>query len=181
MDRRETLKLLAAAPFFTVTGAMPVAPPNYKPDFFTEQEMELVTALADLIIPADARSGSASDAGVPEFIDFMMTDRPEYQTPMRGGLAWLNAYSQKQGGSIFMELARDTQREILDTLAWPENAPDELSAGVAFFNSFRDLVASGFWSSKMGVEDLQYQGNVYVQKWTGCPTEVLERLGVEDM
>jgi len=179
MDRRESLKLLASAPFLPITGTEASGEPvRGAAEFFTYEEFRLVTVLSDLILPADQRSGSASEAGVPEFIDFMMTDRPELQVPMRGGLAWLDAYSRKLAGAEFADLAPDVQRRILDDLAWPERAPPRLAVGVAFFNSFRDMVASGFWTSQMGVEDLQYQGNVYVQEWTGCPPAVLARLGL---
>ena len=183
MDRRESLKLLATAPFFAYTGSGPQAeakPTVRQAEFFTDQEMELVGVLADLIIPADARSGSATDAGVPEFIDFMMTDRPELQVPMRGGLAWLDGYSSKRAGARFVDLPENRQKMVLDDLAWPEDSAPELAAGVAFFSSFRDMVASGFWTSRMGVEDLQYMGNVYVQEWTGCPPEVMAHLGLSD-
>ena len=179
MDRRESLKLLASSPFFYIIGTdTSEEPVPGKAEFFTDDELRLVTVLSDLIIPADERSGSASDAGVPKFIDFMMTDRPELQVPMRGGLAWLDAYSRKRAGATFADLVLESQRRILDVLAWPESAPPELAAGAAFFSFFRDMVASGFWTSKLGVEDLQYQGNVYVEEWTGCPPTVMARLGL---
>ena len=134
--------------------------------------------LVDLIIPADDRSGSATDAGVPAFMDFMMTDRPSMQLPMRGGLAWLDAQCHKRFKSTFIGCTDAQRTELLDQIAYPDMAPPELSQGVAFFNSFRDLTASGFWSSKMGVEDLQYIGNTVVHEWKGAPQEVLDHLGV---
>lgn len=187
MDRRQSIKLMASA---SLLSGIPVASTSVEgatlqetetdteTTFFNEHEIATITVLADMIIPADDRSGSASEAGVVEFIDFNVGDQEELQVPIRGGLAWLDAYCRKQHGTPFVEADREQREQILDVIAWPSKAAPELSAGVAFFNRFRDLVASGFWSSRMGVDDLQYSGNVYVQEWTGCPQEVLERLDI---
>ncbi|HXI20063.1 MAG TPA: gluconate 2-dehydrogenase subunit 3 family protein, partial [Gemmatimonadales bacterium] len=137
-----------------------------------------VRVLAELVIPRDPRSGGALDAGVPEFMDFIMTDRPSHQTPMRGGLAWLDTEAEARFGRAFVDLLDSERREILDNIAWPGRARPEFSQGVAFFNRFRDLTASGFFSSRMGVEDLQYIGNTVVAEWEGCPPAALEKLGV---
>ena len=147
-------------------------------EFFTDHEYETVSILVDLIIPADDRSGSATDAGVPEFMDFMLIDQPALQRPMRGGLAWLDHHSRKRYEKAFSACDDTQRRAVLNEIAWPDGATPVVSQGVAFFNSFRDLTASGFWSSKVGVDDLQYIGNTFVREWTGCPTEVLDRLGV---
>ena len=127
--------------------------------------------------PKDERSGSATDAGVPEFMDFVMTDRPEGQDAVRGGLAWLDTECRRRFAKTFVACAAAERTAVLDDIAWPDRAKPELSHGVAFFNRFRDLTASGFWSSKMGVEDLQYIGNVAVTDWQGCPPAALEKLG----
>lgn len=192
MNRRETLKIMASAPVVAgfswtqedveqarddLTQAVRNGA-EFAPAFFTEHEFNTVSLLVDLIIPADERSGSATDAGVPEFMDFMMTDRPNMQLPMRGGLAWLDVQCRKRFGATFVECTDPQQREMLDVIAYPDIAPPEMSQGVAFFNSFRDLTASGFWSSKMGVEDLRYIGNTVVPEWEGCPENVLDHLGV---
>ncbi|HWP98903.1 MAG TPA: gluconate 2-dehydrogenase subunit 3 family protein [Vicinamibacterales bacterium] len=150
----------------------------YKPKFFTEHEWRTVRLLADMIIPRDERSGSASDAGVPEFMDFMMIDQPWRQVPMRGGLAWLDLECRERFGRVFVECSDRERAALLDELAWPGRARPELAHGVAFFNSFRDLTATGFWTSKMGIEDLQYMGNTFVAEWKGCPEAQLKRLGV---
>ncbi len=152
---------------------------DFEPEFFTEHELNTVNVLVDLIIPADDRSGSATDAGVPAFMDFMMMDRPTMQLPMRGGLAWVDAQSRKMFTKPFAECTEAQQKELLDLIAYPDIAPPELSQGVKFFNSFRDLTASGFWSSKVGVDDLQYIGNTAVMEWTGCPPEICAELGVD--
>lgn len=149
------------------------------PAFFTPHEWETVRILVDLVIPRDERSGSATDAGVPEFMDFMMMDRPDGQTPMRGGLAWLDNESNERFGKTFLEATAENKTAILDDIAWPKKAKPEVSQGVAFFNMFRDLTASGFWSSKIGVTDLDYQGNTFVAEWKGCPDAALRKLGVQ--
>jgi Gluconate 2-dehydrogenase subunit 3 len=152
--------------------------PLFKPKFFTAHEYATVRVLVDIIIPKDARSGSATDAGVPEFIDFMMADQPNRQTAMRGGLAWIDLECQDRFDKRFVDLSAEQRTAVLDDIAWPQKAKPEFAHGVAFFNSFRDLTASGFWSSKMGVTDLQYIGNTFVPEWKGCPDEAMKKLGV---
>lgn len=175
-------RLLEATPASTIPAAEPLleATPAAAaaPKFFTPHEWRTVHVLADMIIPRDERSGSASDAGVPAFIDFTVDDRPSLQTRVRGGLAWLDAESRKRFGAPFVELAERQRIAILDDIAWPAKAKPDLSQGVAFFNLFRDLTASGFYSSRMGIEDLQYRGNTVVMHWDGCPPEACEHLGV---
>src|SRR5437773_1083948 len=126
----------------------------FQPKFFTRHEYATVVLLADLIIPRDERSGSASDAGVPEFMDFMMVDQPARQTAMRGGLAFIDHLCETRFDKRFIDCVDAQQRQVLDDLAYPAKVDPELARGAAFFGSFRDLTASGFFSSKMGVEDL---------------------------
>lgn len=145
--------------------------------FFTEHEMQTVQQLSELIIPADERSGGASEAGVPEFIEFMMKDQPWHQTGMRGGLRWLDLQSMEQSGQPFVKMSEAQQKQLLDQLAYPEIAKPEMSQGVNFFNNFRDFVATGFYTSKIGIDDLNYVGN-RANVWQGSPPEVLQRLGV---
>jgi gluconate 2-dehydrogenase gamma chain len=195
-DRRTMLRLLATAPAaagfawtdaeaqqaHTHAQAAQTAARQtgaaFKPKFFTAHEWATVRMLVDLIIPRDERSGSATDAGVPEFMDFMMTDQPGRQTAMRGGLAWLDRECVSRYDTMFVNCAAAERTKVLDDIAWPQKAPAGVSHGVAFFNAFRDLTASGFWTSKMGITDLAYQGNVFVPEWKGCPDEVLKKLGV---
>ena len=146
--------------------------------FFTTREFAAVGALADLIIPRDSRSGSASDAGAPEFIDYIVAEQPARQTAMRGGLVWLDSECRRRFDKAFLECADNERRQVLDDIAWPGRARPEMTHGVAFFTAMRDLVATGFWSSRIGVEDLGYLGNRPVGEWTGAPPEVLKRLGV---
>jgi gluconate 2-dehydrogenase gamma chain len=150
----------------------------FKPKFFTRHEYATVNVLVDLVIPKDERSGSATDAGVPAFMDFMMVDQPARQTAMRGGLAWLDRESVSRYEKTFLACTPAERAKILDDIAWPSKARPEIRHGVAFFNSFRDLTASGFFTSKIGIADLQYMGNRYVPEWTGCPDDVVKKLGV---
>ena len=154
---------------------------GFKPKFFTAAEYATVAMLSDIIIPKDERSGSASDAGVPEFIDFTMAetlaDQPERTVAVRGGLAWLDNESLKRFSATFTKVTEAQRTQILDDIACPKKAKPEMSHGVRFFNGFRDLVASGFWSSKVGVADLQYMGNVPTT-WNGSPPEVMQKVGV---
>jgi len=150
----------------------------FQPKFFTAHEYATVRVLADHIIPKDERSGSATDAGVPEFMDFMMIDDPRRQTAMRGGLALIDHLCLERFNKRFIECTGAQQRGLLDDIAFPARAPQSLSHAVTFFSSFRDLTASGFWTTRMGIDDLQYRGNTYVREWTGCPKEALDKLSV---
>jgi len=150
----------------------------FKPKFFTAHEYATVVVLVDLIIPRDARSGSATDAGVPAFMDFMMIDQPRRQVAMRGGLALLDKLSQDRCGKRFVSATDRERRALLDEIAYTSNPDPGLSHAIAFFSSFRDLTATGFFTSKMGVADLHYVGNVFVDEWTGCPDAALKKLGV---
>jgi len=151
----------------------------FKPKFFTAHEYATVTILVDLIIPRDERSGSATDAGVPPFMDFMMVDDPQRRTAMRGGLALIDHLCNERFGKTFVACTDAQRRALLDDIAFTGDPPAALSHAVAFFSSFRDLTASGFWTMKMGIADLQYTGNVFVDEWNGCPPAALDKLGVK--
>ncbi|MDH4130604.1 MAG: gluconate 2-dehydrogenase subunit 3 family protein [Gemmatimonadota bacterium] len=189
INRRDALHLLGAIPLLAtglsqaeVTRAAGAARaalvPGFTPAVFTPHEYATVRMLAEMVIPRDGRSGGALDAGVPEFMDFILAENPGMQTPMRGGLAWLDTESRERFGAEFVEIQDIQRRAILDDIAWPKKAKPEYSQGVAFFSRFRDLTASGFFSSEVGVRDLQYRGNEFVMEWTGCPPEALRKLGV---
>lgn len=154
-------------------------PALFAPQFFTVHEYATVRVLAELVIPRDGRSGGALDAGVPEFMDFILAEYPGMQTGIRGGLAWLDGESQERFGREFVDVTDVERRAVLDDIAWPSRAQPERSQGVAFFTRFRDLTASGFFSSRIGVEDLRYVGNTALTEWRGCPPEALEKLGVK--
>ena len=194
MDRRHVVRLLATAPIAAAFDWSPAevvraatlsrdarfSSQGYEPQFFTRHEWETVRLLVDIIIPRDQRSGSATEAGVPEFMDFIMMDGDDErrQTVMRGGLAWLDIECRERFSKNFIDCSETERGALLDEIAWPARADSELSHGVRFFTSFRNLTASGFWSSELGVADLQYIGNTSLPKWNGCPSEQLKRLGV---
>jgi gluconate 2-dehydrogenase subunit 3-like protein len=151
----------------------------FKPKFFTAHEYATVGILVDLIIPRDERSGSASDAGVPAFMDFMMIDQPRRQVAMRGGLALVDRLAVSRFGKNIVGATDAQRRQLLDEIAYTNrDGESRPRAATAFFSSFRDLTATGFFTSKMGMADLQYRGNVFVAEWTGCPDEALKKLGV---
>jgi hypothetical protein len=155
--------------------------PSYTPKFFTPAEWRTVRMLADYVIPRDERSGSASDAKVPEFMDWLLADREASESSrmsMRGGLKWLDNESRDRFDRTFVNATDEQRRRILDDIAWPGKAPPSMSQGVAFFTRFRDFTASGFFSSAMGWQDVQYIGNVSIPAWDGCPPAALEKLGV---
>jgi gluconate 2-dehydrogenase gamma chain len=145
--------------------------------FFTPDEMATITILGNIIIPKDDISGSASDAGVPAFIEFIVKDMPDHQIPMRGGLRWLDMQCLKRYDKGFKDCTSTQQMELVDAIAWPEKAKPEMAQGVAFFNLMRNLTASGFFTSEIGVKDIGYMGNVPNQ-WNGVPADVLQHYGL---
>lgn len=144
--------------------------------FFTTHEMATITVLADIIIPKDEVSGSASEAGVPAFIEFIVKDMPQHQTPMRGGLKWLDLQCFERYEKAFKDCDTKQQLAMIDEIAYPEKAKPELKQGVAFFNLMRNLTATGFYTSEMGVKDVGYLGN-RPNQWAGVPDEVLKQYG----
>jgi gluconate 2-dehydrogenase gamma chain len=207
MDRREHLKLLLAggvgAGLFLATGCSEedrrqseeilrdagygYGRADYEEEhdrrlfsetFFTESEFDMVKVLADIIIPADEESGSATDAGVPDFIEFMMKDYPPFQLVTRGGLMWLNNQCNSRFGKTFLDCSETERLEMIDLIAWPDRAEPDMQFGVRFFNRMRDLVATGFFTSRLGVDYLGYQGN-RPGFWNGVPEEVLAKHGFE--
>jgi len=149
-----------------------------KDKFFTDHEMHTITVLADIIIPADEKSGSASDAKVPDFIEFIVKDIPEHQVPMRGGLRWLDLQCANRFNKSFVDCSEDQRIEMVTEIAYPQKAKPEMQQGVIFFNRMRNLTASGFFTSKIGVRDIGYMGNS-PGKWTGVPEEVLAQYGLQ--
>ncbi|MBS1603603.1 MAG: gluconate 2-dehydrogenase subunit 3 family protein [Bacteroidetes bacterium] len=147
--------------------------------FFTPEEMTTITILGDIIIPKDDISGSASDAKVPEFIEYIVKDMPEHQTPMRGGLRWLDMQCLNRFDKAFKDCSKDQQMQVVDDIAWPERAKDKpwLTQGVAFFNLMRNLTATGFYTTQIGYKDIGYVGNVPNQ-WNGVPQDVLKQYGL---
>ncbi len=145
--------------------------------FFTDHEMATITVLADIIIPKDEKSGSASDAKVPEFIEFIVKDMPDHQLPMRGGLRWLDVQMLNRHEKPFTDCTSQQQLDIVTEIAYPAKAKPEMQQGVAFFNRMRSLTATGFFTSKMGMDDLGYVGN-RPNQWNGVPDDVLKQYGL---
>jgi hypothetical protein len=203
MDRRKSLKLIvtgAVATPIAIAGcktndkkqSVPLAGDNNfsldrNPDelkyenkllaeekFFTEHEMATITILVDIIIPKDKVSGSASDAKVPKFIEFIVKDMPQHQVPLRGGLRWLDMQCLKQFEKSFIDCTEEQRISLIDQVAYPEKAKPDMRQGVHFFRLMRDLTASGFYTSEMGVKDLGYAGN-RPNQWNGVPDEVLKQ------
>ena len=205
MDRRKYLKTLAVSSVGAVTllqscdpkpkeAAKEIAAPSFTIDrtpaelerekkllsekFFDDHEMKTISILADIIIPKDETSGSATDAGVPAFIEFIAKDMPDYQTPLRGGIKWLDIQTLKRFNSDFASCTPEQQIEIVDEIAFPEKAKPEFKQGVSFFNTMRDLTACGFFTSEIGIKDLGYVGN-RPNQWDGVPADVLAQYGVK--
>ena len=195
-DRRDFIKFMAAAPMahLAVTAfdleeaaaqtrvtleKLAERGQQYQPKVFNAHEWSTVRVLVDIVIPKDARSGSATDAKVPEFMDVFMGTRENMRTWMRTGLTWLDDECKKRFTKAFVDCDATQRAAVLDDIAYPRRAAAEMQNGVRFFNNFRNFTASGFWSSKMGVDDLQYMGNRPVAQWDGCPAPALNKLGVK--
>jgi len=142
--------------------------------FFTDHELATITILGDIIIPKDDVSGSASDAKVTDFIAYIVNDMPEHQTPMRGGLRWLDMQCLNRFEKAFTDCSKEQQMQLVDEIAWPKKAKPEMRQGVAFFSLMRNLTATGFYTSQMGVKDVGYIGNSPNQ-WNGVPADVLKQ------
>jgi gluconate 2-dehydrogenase gamma chain len=198
LKRRDMLKVLSAVPAaaWLPAGAraaeMPAPHPGapsaaavtpaagYEPKTLNAHEYKTVVVLSDIIVPADERSGSATQAGVPEFIDdWLGVGGGSQLDSVRGGITWLDLESNRAYGHDFIDASDSEKKQLLDRIAYPKTAAHEDAAGVVFFNQIRNLVLSGFYSSKMGIDDLPYLGNKMLSEWNGCPTNVLAKLGVE--
>lgn len=163
-----------------------------KPAFFDAHEMTTLGILADIIIPKDEVSGSATDAGVPAFIEFIVKDMPQHQVPMKGGLRWLDMHCLKQFEKTFKDCTPEQRIQVVDAIAYPEikytdetgkevvrgkKAKPGMEQGVSFFSLMRNLTVTGFYTSEIGVKDLGYAGN-QPNKWNGVPDEVLKQYSV---
>lgn len=145
--------------------------------FFTDHEMATIVVLADIIIPKDEVSGSASDAKVGDFIEFIVKDMPQHQTPMRGGLRWLDLQCLNKYGKTFKDASDQQKIEMVDAIAYPAKAKPDMKQGVAFFNLMRNLTVTGFYTTKIGYEDVGFVGN-RPNQWNGVPADVLKQYNV---
>lgn len=205
MDRRKYLKTLAAGTITTGVLLNACAPAEKKTatkdtspasgidrtpaeverfnklsaeKFFNDHEMATIAILCDIIIPKDNVSGSATEARVPDFIEFIVKDMPGHQVPMRGGLKWLDMQSNTRFNNSFKDCSSQQQMELVDEIAWPEKAKAGMKPGVAFFNLMRDLTATGFYTSEIGIKDIGYAGN-RPNQWNGVPQDVLDQYGLK--
>lgn len=183
VSRRDLFQIIGSVPAIAaVTGgeaaaATPKAGP-YKRQTFDDHQWHTVRVLCDLIIPADERSPGATEAGVPEFLDDWIAFRTEQEgnqdlrAEILGGFMWLDHESQKLFQKDFADASEAQQKQILDRIAYPKRASKEDQPGASFFSELRILVIGGFFSSKAGVADLPYLGNVAVMEWKGCDPKV---------
>lgn len=145
--------------------------------FFSEEELMAISALSEIIIPGDETSVSAIEAEVPQFIEFIVKDIPSHQLPLRGGLMWLNRESNYRFGAKFHECTKEEQIQIIDDIAYPNKNEGIYSQGAVFFNYIKNLVVTGYFTSKPGIEYLGYQGN-RPNIWDGVPDQVLKNHGL---
>jgi len=142
--------------------------------FFNEHEMATIVLLGDIIIPKDDKSGSASDAKVGDFIEFIVNDMPDHQVPMRGGLRWLDLQMLNKYEKPFKDCTSEQQIAMVDQIAYPKKAKPEMAQGVKFFNLMRNLTVTGFYTTKIGYDDVGFVGNKPNQ-WNGVPPDVLKQ------
>ena len=204
MNRRETLKSLLLAPLAAgVAGATGCATgnrPNWRElpreysygrtaaeqrrdrelfaeSWFSEHELVTIAVLCDIILPSDHPNGGALDAGLPEFVEFMVKDRENLKLPVRGGISWLDSHAIGEFGADFVNITEAHRLAICDRIAWPEVDDPVLQPGIAFFSLMRDLTLTGYYTTEQGFRDLGYRGNV-ANVWDGVPEEVLARHGL---
>lgn len=209
MDRRESLRTLligtvAGASLTTISSCSPDGKESAPSDmaeealygrtpaeiahdekvmaevYFSESELGTIATLCDIILPATATAVSATEAKVPEFIEFIAKDLPSYKLPLRGGLMWLDTESNARFGKSFDNCTSADRIKIIDDIAYPD--PDgkkpDMAPGIKFFNTIRNLVVTGYYTSKEGMKDLGYAGN-QPNVWDGIPEDVLKKHGME--
>jgi len=144
---------------------------KYAPKYFSAHQYETLTALCDAIIPKDEKCGGAVEAGAPEFIDLLTSENEKYQLKLGGGLFWLDSFCIDRHGRVFLECAPEEKKAVLDLIAYRKNAKQDpaLSQGVTFFAFLRNMICDGFYTSKIGIEDLGYIGNTTLREFPGCP------------
>lgn len=183
IQRREILRIMAMAaaasqfPGFTkwvfacghsATDMQQIKPAKYQPQFFSEPEYAVVERLTDLIIPSDATPG-AREAGVAEFVDFMIAHDRDKQYKFRTGITWLNAHSEQLLGHPFTELSQEQQISILEPLAYKAKNREGEEEGREFFSSMREMTAMGFYSSEIGYKELDNPALQYYHSSPACP------------
>lgn len=183
IQRREMLRILGTAaaaahfPGFSKwafacghvgNAALQIKPAIYQPQFFTASEYAMVERLAEMIIPSDSTPG-AKEAGVAEFIDFMVASDPEVQYPFRMGLDWLNAHSERSVGEKFVELTSEQQDALLEPLAFKDKARPGEEDGRKFFSLMREFTVTGFYTSEIGFKELDNPALKLYSESPECP------------
>jgi gluconate 2-dehydrogenase gamma chain len=183
IQRREMLRILRTAalaaqfPGFSNWGfacghvgnaALGIKPSIYHPLFFTAAEYSLVERLAEMIIPSDGTPG-AKEAGVAEFIDFMVANDPDVQYSFRTGLTWLNAHSERLYGKRFLELATAQQIALLEPLGFKAKARASEGDGRDFFRLMREYTVMGFYTTRIGFQELDNPALKFYAASPECP------------
>lgn len=187
ISRRDVLKTLAAGAAATsVLRVIPLhaaeaahrmiatekaATKAYTPKYFAARQYKTLQTLCQAIIPPDADTGGAIEAGAPEFIDLLTSENPQYQLMLGGGLMWLDEICSDRYGKVFVDCSAEQQKEILDKIAYRQNAlmDTSLNQGVAFFSFLRNMTADGFFTSEIGIKYLGYIGSAFLKDFPGCP------------
>ena len=145
---------------------------KYAPKYFSAHQYATLTFLCDAIIPKDEHSGGAVEGGAPEFIDLLSSENEKFQLRLGGGLFWLDGFCSDRYGTAFLDCTPQQKTEVLDLIAYRANAVKDpaLSQGVAFFALLRNMTCDAFYTSKIGIADLQYIGNTSLREFPGCPS-----------
>jgi gluconate 2-dehydrogenase gamma chain len=144
---------------------------KYTPKFFLPHQYATLVFLCDTIIPKDEKTGGAVEGGAPEFIDLLTSENEDYQLAFGGGLMWLDNFCSGQYGATFLDATPAQQKEALDLIAYRKNSDSNpaLTQGITFFARLRQITCDGFYTSKIGIKDLQYIGNTALASFPGCP------------
>ncbi len=144
---------------------------SYTPKFFPAHQYQTLLLLSDIILPKDEVSGGALEAGAPEFIDLLTSENKHYQALLGGGLMWLDNFCADRFQRTFLACSPEQQKEVLDLIAFRKNAASDptLIPGIAFFAKLRLMTCDGFYTAKIGIEDLRYIGNTALAQFPGCP------------
>jgi len=166
-----TIPAQAAEYAHHMVAAEKAATKVYAAKFFAAHEYKTLQTLCQTIIPADADSGGAIEAGAPEFIDLLTSENTEYQVTLRGGLMWLDSTCSDRYGKVYLDCSPQQQKEILDQIAYRNNAMTDLSLsqGVEFFSFLRNMTSDGFFTSEIGIKYLGYVGSAFLKEFPGCP------------
>ena len=149
---------------------------------FTDTQRTTASALCAVIIPAERNSPSAAQLNVHDFIDEWISapypDQARDRPLILEGLAWIEAEAQRRFGRDFSSLIGPEHVAICDDICFAPKAAPAFARAAKFFARFRDLTASGFYTTPQGTQDLGYVGNVPLASFDGPPPEVLRKLGL---